>query len=253
MNYSFKKILAAGLIFFTGFAWGQLPCSQECKVYLTIDDGPLAGARNIISAFSQKPVPVTLFMVGLHVEEFSRGQEMLALAKAMPNVKIGDHSYSHARDRYRYFYSDAAGVVKDMQMGAKVLGIEATKPIFSRLPGRNVFRLQGLSRDDPYITAHERALEKVDDDDVRRAGFSLYGWDLEWAHLSSGKPVQSIANLLEEIQQAFATGNTVRPGKLILLMHDQMFPDHFDGQTQLLALIQALQDRGYVIDDLRNY
>lgn len=250
-----KKIWLILFIFVFGFAGGAF--AQERKVYLTIDDGPLNGAENIVSVFSQYPVPVTLFMVGMHVEHFKGGQALLSKIKAMPNVSVGDHSYSHAHDHYRFFYSNWQNVVKDMVKGRKVLGLQTPKAKVaatpSRLPGRDVFRLQGLSADDPYITKDEDLKELIDDDKVYAAGFDLYGWDLEWAHYTTGKPVQSVSRLLEEIDEAFTKNELKKPGKLVLLMHDQMFPDAYDGKVNLVALIQGLKQRGYVMDHLRNY
>ncbi|WP_310625264.1 polysaccharide deacetylase family protein [Limnohabitans sp.] len=249
----FRMLLLILLSCASHLAWSEPTCKPSCKVYLTIDDGPLAGAANIMDVFSQEKVPVTLFMVGMHVQSYPDGEQLLKQAKALNHVQVGDHSYSHAHDHYRYFYSCPECVVKDMTQGAQVLGLDFKKSIPSRLPGRNVFRLKNLKQDDPYIDAQERLKEQVDDDLVSRAGFDLYGWDLEWAHLSLGKPVQSVPQLLNEIDDAFETGSTTRGGKLILLMHDQMFPNHFDGQLQLTMLIKGLQQRGYVLDDLRNY
>lgn len=88
---------------------------------------------------------------------------------------------------------------------------------------------------------------------VAEAGFYLYGWDFEWVHSNDGKPVQSVDHLVGEIDHLFAYGKFVRPGKMILLMHDEMFQDKFDGIRNLKALIDALRQRGYAFGDISTY
>lgn len=44
-----------------------------------------------------------------------------------------------------------------------------------------------------------------------------------------------------------------KPGKLILLMHDEMFQDGFDGKTQLTKLITALKLRHYAFGIIQSY
>lgn len=63
-------------------------------------------------------------------------------------------------------------------------------------------------------------------------------------HDGTGKPVQSVETLVSEIDHLFAA--FTKRGKMILLMHDEMFQDRFDGRTKLTALIASLKQRGYV-------
>ncbi|MBZ9796055.1 hypothetical protein [Mesorhizobium sp. ES1-4] len=53
----------------------------------------------------------------------------------------------------------------------------------------------------------------------------------------------ALADLVSEIDHLFAYGHFAKPGKLILLMHDQLFHDSFYGKAKLTNLITALKLR----------
>ncbi|WP_246272738.1 hypothetical protein [Phyllobacterium pellucidum] len=118
-------------------------------------------------------------------------------------------------------------------------------PIYARLPGRNVFRLPDMSSDDMAIGKPEDHREEPGFEFVAASGYYLYGWDHEWVHDDSGKPVQSVDHLVSEIEHLFAYGKLARPNKLILLMHDEMFQDSFNGTANLQSLIASLKKRSY--------
>jgi len=225
--------------------------AQEKTIFLTFDDGPLFGTSNILDVLEAENVPAALFMVGLHVEAAEEHKALLARAKSMPLITVGNHSYTHANNHYKRFYATTAEVLSDMEKASTVLGL--TAPVHARLPGRDVFRLPNLTRDDLGLGKAEDTRERPDFDEVAAKGFLLYGWDHEWSHESTGKPVQSVDQLLGEIDHAFATNNEVERGKMILLMHDEMFQDHFDGKINLTALITGLKQRGYSFGHIADY
>jgi peptidoglycan/xylan/chitin deacetylase (PgdA/CDA1 family) len=220
-------------------------------VYHTFDDCPLNGTGNVLDVLASEKVPATMFMVGMHVEASADHRALLARAKALPLVAVGNHSYSHAHDKYRDFYANTEGVVADMLRANKVLGL--TPVVNARLPGRDVFRLPSISKDDNSLGPTEDSREEVDFEFVAASGFYLYGWDHEWVHENSGKPVQTVDHLLSEIDHLFGYGRFVKPGKLILLMHDEMFQDAFNGKTNLTALIDGLRKRGYKFGAIAGY
>ena len=221
-------------------------------IYLTFDDGPLNGTKNVLDVLAAQNVPATMFMVGMHVEASAEHKALLARAKAMPKITIGNHSYSHAHDRYREFYANTEGVVADMLKANKVLGL-TKKSVKARLPGRDVFRLPDVFRNDLGIGYKENRVEEVDFDFVSASGFNVYGWDHEWVHDGTGKPVQTVEHLVSEIDHLFRGVRFVHPGKMILLMHDEMFQDSYNGTANLTAFITALKQRGYVFGSLETY
>ena len=58
---------------------------------------------------------------------------------------------------------------------------------------------------------------------------------------------------ITEIGNAFKDKKTVRQDHLILLMHDEMFRNEFDGKENFGALITALKKEGYKIGKLTDY
>lgn len=243
----------AALWFLTAFVLACWPAqAADRTIYLTFDDGPLDGTRNILDVLQTENVPATMFMVGLHARSNPESKALVARAKSMPLVTVGNHSYSHANNRYRKFYADTEAVVADMVRANAVLGLEA--PTHARLPGRNVFRLPNISTNDLSIDQHEREVEQPDYEFVAATGFWLYGWDHEWVHDGTGKPVQSVTRLVSEIDHMFSGKvRFVRPNKLILLMHDEMFRKTFNGTANLTALIQGLRQRGYSFGHIPDY
>ncbi len=226
--------------------------AADRTIYLTFDDGPLTGTRNILDVLEAEKVPAAMFMVGMHAEASAGQWALVQRAKTLPLVTVGNHSYSHAHGKYRDYYSNTEGVVADMLLANKVL--ELATPTHARLPGRNVFRLLNISKDDNSLGPLEADREQVDYEFVSASGFLLYGWDFEWVHENSGKPVQTVDHLVSEIDHLFASRTRfMKPGKLILLMHDQMFQDGFNGKANLTALIAALRLRGYAFGDIRSY
>lgn len=226
--------------------------AADRTIYLTFDDGPLDGTANILDVLQAENVPAAMFMVGLHAKSSPESMALGARAKSMPLVTVGNHSYSHAFNRYRKFYADTEGVVADMVRANAVLGLEV--PTHARLPGRNVFRLPNISTNDLSIDRTEIGIEQPDYEFVTATGFWLYGWDHEWVHDGTGKPVQSVARLVSEIDHMFSGKvRFVRPNQLILLMHDEMFRDTFDGTANLTALIQGLKQRGYSFGQIPDY
>lgn len=220
-------------------------------VYLTFDDGPLIGTSNILKVLENEQTPATMFMVGMHAEANDERAALVTKAKSMPLVMVGNHSYSHAYGHYRYFYSSVEDLLADMAHANKILGL-ADKPIYARLPGRNVFRLPDMSSDDMSIGKPEDKREEPDFEFVAATGYYLYGWDHEWVHDSQGKPVQTVEHLVREIDHLFSYGKLAKPNKLILLMHDEMFQDAYNGAINLQLLITGLKQRGYAfgrIDD----
>lgn len=132
----------AFLFLFASSAW-----AQERTVYLTFDDGPLTGTATILKVLAVEKVPAAMFMVGLHAKASADHMVWVNKAKAMPLVTVGNHSYTHAENHYKHFYSSADQVLADLDQANAALEL-TKKPIPARLPGRNVFRLPGLSRDD---------------------------------------------------------------------------------------------------------
>ena len=242
-----RNVLVLAVLF------ASLPADAAQKtIFLTFDDGPLNGTANILGVLEKEHVPATMFMVGMHADASNDRAALVAKAKALPLVTVGNHSYTHANNRYRYFYSSVEGLLADLAKADKTLGLKGP-PIYARLPGRNVFRLPEMSSDDMGIGKPEDHREEPGFEFVAASGYYLYGWDHEWVHDGTGKPVQSVDTLVSEIAHLFAFGGMAKPNKMILLMHDEMFQDGFDGTANLQSLVAALKKRGYAFGQISRF
>jgi len=220
--------------------------SKEKTIYITSDDGPLDGTTNIIDIANELHIPITLFLVGKHV--ISERFDTIERGRSSKYIQIANHSYSHANGHYYQFYKDIPNVIEDMKKNNSILKL-GNEVVDARLPGRNIFRLpDDMSRDEFGIKK-----PKGDEPDmIYRAGFKLYGWDLEWRN-HKYVPIQSVDTMLLDIKVLFKKNQTFKRNKLIILMHDPMFGHEGNGKILLLSLLRRLKSDGYQFDFIRNY
>lgn len=95
----------------------KLPAARKKKqtLYLSFDDGPNKGTRNVMHIATAEQVPVTLFLVGQHVFGTAYQQETFDSLKACNMIELANHSYTHANGRYEKFYSSPDSVVSDFR------------------------------------------------------------------------------------------------------------------------------------------
>ncbi len=225
-------------------------------IFLTFDDGPLAGTTNILKVLQKEKIPATLFMVAKHIK---MNKKIYKKALKNPYVTIANHTYSHANGRYRKFYSNSKKLSKDIRRSDTMLskdknatGISCFHPL--RLAGRNVFRLPGISCDDRGLGKKQCAKEKSKYDALEKEGFCIYGWDLEW-HFNprNGKPIGSAAKIVKKLEKIYAKKRYKKKDKVILLMHDFMFRKRHKGKKKLLTLIHLLKKNGWEFAHLEEY
>lgn len=218
------------------------------RVFLTSDDGPGEGTDAIIDMAERLEVPVTLFMIGGNAAG-GRGRALLERAKASPWIAVGNHSYSHSLGRYAASYHKTDWTVADFERANEALGL-AGEAVIARAPGRNVWRLPGLSRDDGGLSHKERQAEDATDDALYAAGFHLYGWDVEWPHDGRGVALYSPVQMIDLIASP-----ALRPredGAVVVLMHDIMMRSRH-GALALSAIVEGLLARGHTIERLTGY
>ena len=84
-------------------------------------------------------------------------------------------------------------------------------------------------------------------------GYKIFGWDIEWKYDSQNySPLQTIDELIEEIDSSYHTSDTFTPNHVVLLMHDQMFAKR-NTENDLAELINKLKSAGYTFEYLRSY
>ncbi len=252
VRLNMKKFFAGLFLFFIGAVNWQgkavqitdavKPASIAVKdtvkaytLYFTIDDGPLEGSPYIDSVFREEKVPADLFLVGTHVymdEIFTR---YLRELKKNKWFEFNNHSYTHANEDYDYYYAHPKMVLHDMLRNNDSLHF--TNNIV-RMPARNMWRIAGKKFNDGFSGKRAANL-------LKRKGYEVIGWDLEWEADSLNRPVQSPDSLFQQLQRAFSTGESFVPGHVVLLCHDWMFTTP-EFKKELEAFIRLVKHAGNI-------
>jgi peptidoglycan/xylan/chitin deacetylase (PgdA/CDA1 family) len=226
----------------------QPPAKKKKKeIYLTFDDGPNKGTKNVLRIIEQEKVPVTFFIIGEHTEA-SRYQKMLWDSLQVIDdslVELCNHSYTHAwNNHYDKFYQHPDSVVKDFQHCRDSLHLENN---IVRTPGRNSWRIDTLQ-----CTDLKKSITAIDS--LKQAGFTVIGWDLEWHYNPKTLALESKDDdLLQQIDSIFRKGKTKSPANLVILAHDQVYEDP-DDSAELHNFIKKLKLREeYELDLVRSY
>jgi peptidoglycan-N-acetylglucosamine deacetylase len=199
-------------------------------IYLTFDDGPNKGTNNLLHIIEEEQIPVTLFVVGEHVNGSKAQSEDFEVAKHNKLFEIDNHSFTHANNKFVKFYTYPINVVNDFTKCEDSL--QLTNKIV-RTPGRNIWRTKTINFTD--VTSSINAA-----DSVYQNGFTEVGWDMEWHfdnQLHLQKSGEDMANFIDSV---FAKGGTRTPDHLVFLAHDQTFIDAKDS-TSLHQFIQKLK------------
>ena len=98
-----KIIILGYLLTIVSTSYGSLPNTRT--IYITSDDGPLPDTRGLINVMLKNKTPITLFMVRLHYDNAKQDvRNFINNARKSPLIDVGNHSYTHAHNHYRYFY-----------------------------------------------------------------------------------------------------------------------------------------------------
>jgi peptidoglycan/xylan/chitin deacetylase (PgdA/CDA1 family) len=208
--------------------------NDKKKIYLTFDDGPNKGSHNLLQLFKEEKVPVTFFVVGVHVHGSPGQTASWDSMKLLPNAEICNHSFTHALfNHFDKFYKQPSTVINDFIRSKDSLHLNN---FVVRTPGRNSWRIDSLR-----FTDNKKSKPAIDS--LQEAGFSVVGWDLEWAFdHKTLKPIGSAELLMSQIDYLMKNGKTRRPGNLVLLAHDQMYQSKSD-LVELQKLIAKIKAR----------
>lgn len=210
-------------------------------VYITIDDGPISGTKNLVKIADQLQVLFTMLLVGHQVETSKEHQAWLELARKSKWIELGNHSYWHAHDRYHYSYEHPSAMVADIQRNETFLQLSEK---IVRLPGRNVWSVGGRTR-------YDLEDAKATADMLTKDGYAIFGWDCEWSHDSAtGEPIQSVEEMVSIVEHQREHAFT--KGHVVLLTHDEMFQTKPE-DIKLVELVNALRKKGYQFRMLSQY
>ena len=206
--------------------------NYKYSVYLTSDDGPLVGSKYLDQIIRDYEVPFTIFLVGKPMSSDIRLEPNFLRYKSNPYVTLGNHSFTHANFHYKRFYQNPKGVEKDFLKNEKYLKLTSK---LARLPGRNVYSIDGVESGEP--NALKAAILLSDNDD-----YKFFGWDYELQHDGRGNILEENAlTHYNKIKELLKNNKTFRENQIIILMHDQMFTS-LKSQETLGELILLLQD-----------
>jgi len=235
-------------IMFVTNSWAEESKSSNQKpiyhVYVTFDDGPLEGSEDIDDAVRTDKIKINVFNVGSHVRSVPRMSTYFQLYENNPYIEIGNHSYSHAHDEYRLFYKDPEAVYQDFEKNERVLKL---KTKLARLPGRNMWRIGKISKNDVLSGSTAADL-------LSKNGYTVFGWDLEWQHdARTGAPIQTVNDIYHVIETLLKERRTVTENHIVILCHDEMFRKNWE-ETELKQLIERLKSTGkYEFNHLSEY
>lgn len=216
---------------------------KKKKLYVTFDDGPNRGTRNVLRIVQDEGVPVSFFVVGEHVFASLTQSAMWDSLKMARQIDICNHSYSHAHSRYERYYQQPDSVVKDFQRTHDSLDL--TNAI-ARTPGRNIWRIDSL-----HFTDLKRSAAAADS--LEKAGFKLMGWDLEWHFNHKTMCVETTAEkMVAQIDSVFKHNRTKKENHLVLLAHDQAYAKSEDS-FQLRQFFQLLKQKDYELTVATQY
>ena len=204
---------------------------KKKKIYLTFDDGPNKGTRNVLDIVKDENIPVTFFIVGEHVFASLNQKTTWDSLQMATQIEICNHSYTHAHNQYEKFYGSPDSVVADFQRANDSLDL---KNNIVRTPGRNMWRIDSLQ-----FTDLKKSKAAVDS--LQKAGFIVMGWDLEWHYDHKELTVRNSADeLLKQIDSVFSHKRTRSPEHLVILAHDQVYSKTKDS-AELRQFIQKLK------------
>jgi peptidoglycan/xylan/chitin deacetylase (PgdA/CDA1 family) len=254
----FLFVCIAGMLTSTGYVSGKtllktsLNIQKTIKnnnnkkyVYLTFDDGPLNGSEYIDSVVLAEKIKISVFLVGEHVLMSRTMDNYFKYYEENPYIDEYNHSFSHANNHYDQFYSNTDLSVSDILKNNKLLKFSYK---IVRLPGRNMWRIDGIKRDD--VESGSKTADRLE-----QLGYKVVGWDLEWEHNSNAgaPPVQSVDEMYNEICRRFESNNTFTPNNLVLLLHDEMFQKKWE-ESELKQLIDKLRsNKNFEFEQMRFY
>jgi len=213
-------------------------------IYLSFDDGPLNGSQNINKIINIEKIPINVMVVGAHVEGGKKNRKYFDDYINNIYIEVNNHSYSHANHRYKNYYLNPIGVLYDFNKSMNYLELDNK---IARLPGRNVWRVNGEKKGGDINTKESANL-------LSSNGFKIIGWDVEWRYNPiTKKPLDTYKEMFSKIKHQLDNNSTFINSNIVILAHDSMFRSKKEAQKlqDLIRLIKTTED--YAIVPLSKY
>jgi len=225
-------ILLLALFSFTSIYAQSKDNAQVVTIYLTFDDGPMKASSHLLEAIEKDSVPVTVFLVGRRASANAENSFILERYRSNSLFEIANHSFSHANGKYKSYYSHPQTVIDDILYNEDCLSL-FNKMV--RLPGRNVWRLNGRKR-------HDLADAAPAADSLAAKGYTIFGWDMEWCYDTSGKSNYTASHMMEQVRYIARYGNSFVKDHIVILCHDPMLLNAATRKEFKLFLAQVKAD-----------
>ncbi|RYD80331.1 MAG: hypothetical protein EOP53_08220 [Sphingobacteriales bacterium] len=211
-----------------------LPKKKKKKtIYLTFDDGPNKGTKNVLDIINDEQIPATLFVIGEHVYGSKLQAAVYDSVRQSAYIELANHSYTHAHNKFSKFYSEPDAVVNDFKRCADSLSLSSN---IVRTPGRNIWRLNDIKQTDNHLS-------KDAADALQKYGYTVMGWDLEWHFNDKLQAIQTYEQVANQIDSMFVHNRTKTTDHLVLLAHDQVYSNTKDSSS-LRKLVSRLKEKG---------
>jgi len=211
--------------------------STKKYIYLTFDDGPYKGSKQINQIVKDENIKVTAFIVGLNAYTENLKQ-LIEDYKNNDLVELTNHTYSHAnRNKFKQYYSNPNSLLEDVQKNETFYNLSNK---YVRLPGRNTWRMGVLSKNDADKAS------RIASDLLADNNYYIMGWDYEWNKINKNHPLTDPEIIYNGINYRLNNNKTMKKNHLVLLMHDDMFDKDTDAE-KLRELIKKLKNNPDII------
>ncbi len=218
--------------------------STKQYIYLSFDDGPQHGTLTCVELCKKERVKASFFMVGMHEAAKTDGRMIVnTIRNGYPEFLLANHSYTHANNKYLYFYHHPRLVEQDFLKAQDSLRVPLK---IGRLPGNRAWVRKGEIKASWLVRPVARILDSL--------GYNVIGWDLEWNfNPHSARPVQTPEKLAAQVDSAFARNETHVRNHLVILSHDRMFqhPDEADSLEKFIRILK--RNPKYVFETVDHY
>ena len=219
--------------------------SSKRYIFLTWDDAPQPPGTNICRRiFKEQGVKATFFVVGFNASTPSRLRIVDSLRAGYPEFLIGNHSYSHAYNKYKDFYAHPDSAVRDFLHNEQYLNVPVK---IIRLPGNTSWVGKGEMKGPKSTMPVCKKLDSL--------GYNVIGWDIEWRFVNKhgSIPVQSADEMVREINDRFDGDLNNEPNSVVILAHDRMFekPQYADSLNKFIATLK--KDPRNVFETIDHY
>ncbi|MFZ1452127.1 MAG: polysaccharide deacetylase family protein [Ferruginibacter sp.] len=220
------------------------PKKKKKTIYLTFDDGPNKGTKNMMHIVQEEEIPVTLFIVGEHVYGSTAQTAIFDSLVNCKYIEIANHSFTHAfKNKFAKFYQVPDSVVNDFKRCADSLQLSAN---IIRTPGRNIWRTK-------FINQTDISSSKTAADSLFATGYTITGWDLEWHYDNKLKLTNTNEEMMLQIDSMFVYAKTKTPDHLVLLAHDQVYEDPADSMELRQFIIKLKAKNEYNFELVSRY